>query len=104
MLLLHQTPTPPTQSAPRPVGVEPRRQGQDAADVARRRQIANVLARKRRHLTRVLHVNGRRLAVTVTVSASWPTVIVALTGAVNPVVSTTLFCCCLVNPSSVKVT
>ncbi len=41
---------------------EPRRQGQDAADVARRRQIANVLARKRRDLTRVLHVHRRRLA------------------------------------------
>ena len=51
-------------------GGEARRQRQDAADVARRRQIANVLARKRRDLTRVLDVNGGRFAVTVTVSAS----------------------------------
>ena len=40
---------------------------------------------------------------TVTTSVSWPTVIVALIDAMNPLVNSMLSRCCLVNPCSVNV-
>ncbi len=104
MLLLHQTPTPPTQSEPRPVLVSP---GVSVSRLLRLRAVgrsrmvspANV-ATWRAFWTSTVGASP----TTVTVSERTPTAMVALTGAVNPVVNTTLSRCCFENPSSVNVT